>query len=70
MAMANTGSPNTGGSQFFITLAPYAGTTYTIFGEVVQGLDVVMAIGRVPTDSRDKPLRPVVMKTVTIEQVK
>ena len=69
MAMANTGSPNTGGSQFFITLAPYAGTTYTIFGEVVEGLDVVKAIGKVKTGTNDKPLSPVVMKTVTIERV-
>ena len=71
MAMANTGSPNTGGSQFFITVTPYPSlpTSYTIFGEVVDGLDVVKKIGKVATDSRDKPLRPVVMKTVTIERV-
>ena len=70
MAMANAG-PNTNGSQFFITVAPYPQlpTNYTIFGEVVDGLSVVQAIGKVPTDSRDKPLRPVVMKTVTIERV-
>ena len=69
MAMANTGSPNTGGSQFFITLAPYGGTTYTIFGEVVEGLDVVKAIGKVKTGANDKPVQAVVMKTVTIERV-
>lgn len=69
MAMANTGSPNTGGGQFFITLAPYSGTTYTIFGEVVDGLSVVQAIGKVKTGANDKPVQPVIMKTVTIERV-
>ena len=71
MAMANAG-PNTNGSQFFITVAPYPGlpTNYTIFGEVVDGLSVVQAIGKVKTNANDKPLQPVVMKTVTIERVK
>jgi len=70
MAMANTGQPNTGGSQFFITVAPYnLPTTYTIFGEVVDGLGVVQAIGKVKTDANDKPMQPVIMKTVTIERV-
>jgi len=71
MAMANAG-PNTNGSQFFITVAPYPNlpTSYTIFGEVVEGLDVVQAIGKVRTGANDKPLQPVVMKTVTIETVK
>jgi peptidyl-prolyl cis-trans isomerase A (cyclophilin A) len=70
MAMANRG-PNTNGSQFFITVAPYnLPPNYTIFGQVVDGLDVVKAMGKVPTDSRDKPLRPVIMTTVTIERVK
>jgi peptidyl-prolyl cis-trans isomerase A (cyclophilin A) len=70
MAMANAG-PNTNGSQFFITVAAYPKlpTNYTIFGEVVQGLDVVQAIGNVKTGANDKPLQPVVMKTVTIEKV-
>lgn len=70
MAMANAG-PNTNGSQFFITVAAYPQlpTSYTIFGEVVQGLDVVQALGKVKTGANDKPVQPVVMKTVTIEKV-
>jgi peptidyl-prolyl cis-trans isomerase A (cyclophilin A) len=70
MAMANAG-PNTNGSQFFITVAPYPQlpTNYTIFGEVVEGLGVVQKIGAVRTDPNNRPLQPVIMKTVTIERV-
>lgn len=65
IAMANTGRPNTGGSQFFINTVnntyldkenpstPYA---HPVFGEVVSGMDVVDKIGRVDTDRNDKPL--------------
>jgi peptidyl-prolyl cis-trans isomerase A (cyclophilin A) len=71
VSMANAGVPNSAGSQFFITLAPQpdldkGATHYTIFGEVVEGLDVVKAIGRVKTGINDKPIHDVVMKHVTI----
>ena len=67
VAMANSGA-NTNGSQFFIMHADYPlPPSYTKFGKVVEGQDVVDQIAEVETDGRDKPLEPVVMESVTIE---
>ena len=70
LAMANAG-PGTNGSQFFITLAatPWLNGHHTIFGEVVEGDSVVLALGNVDRAPNDKPLVPVVMKKVTIQRV-
>jgi len=66
LAMANRG-PNTNGSQFFIMHVDYAlPYNYTIFGKVVDGLEVVDKIASVQTDSSDKPLNDVTISTVEI----
>jgi cyclophilin family peptidyl-prolyl cis-trans isomerase len=69
LAMANAG-PNTGSCQFFITErpTPHLNMRHTIFGEVIEGQQLVSQIARVPRDSSDKPRMPVVMKRVTIER--
>ena len=74
LGMANIGRPNTGGCQFFITEVPYPGLDppnggYTIFGQVVDGQDLVGKIARVPRDTSDKPRTPVRLVSVTIKRV-
>lgn len=74
VAMANLGTPNSGGCQFFITEVPYPGLDppngrYTIFGQVVEGQELVGKIARVPRDKEDKPRTPVKLISVTIKRV-
>lgn len=69
LSMANAG-PNTGGSQFFITLAatPWLDDRHAVFGRVVEGLETVEGIGAVETDAGDRPVEDVRMESVTIEE--
>lgn len=67
LSMANAG-PNTGGSQFFITLAPtpWLNGHHAVFGKIVEGMDVVREIGSVATNFQDRPLDTVVMEKVEV----
>ncbi|WP_367925595.1 peptidylprolyl isomerase [uncultured Ruthenibacterium sp.] len=68
ISMARSSMPNSAGSQFFIMHAdaPHLDGDYAAFGHVVEGMDVVDEIAATPTDWRDKPTTPVVMKTVRV----
>ena len=74
--MANTGQPNSGGSQFFINtvhndfldwwrddLSP---SQHPVFGKVISGMDVVNKIGKTRCDHNDNPIKPVMMNSITI----
>lgn len=70
LAMANAG-PNTNGSQFFITVAPTEWLTgrHTIFGEVVEGMEIVEKISRAARNGMDKPNKDIVVESLVIERV-
>ena len=71
LSMARTNNPDSAGSQFFVMVAPAPSLDgkYSVFGEVVEGLDVVNKIVAVPRNRRDKPTEPVTMEvTVSYEK--
>jgi peptidylprolyl isomerase len=76
ISMANTGRPNSGGSQFFINLVDNTNldfdkqplsSKHPVFGRVIDGLDVINAIGNVATDGRDRPVEAVVIESIELK---
>jgi peptidylprolyl isomerase len=77
ISMANTGQPNSGGSQFFINLVDNVGLDYDkppmqsshpVFGQVVKGMEVVDAIGQAETNVNDLPVEPIVIEKVEVKK--
>ena len=75
LSMANTGQPNSGGSQFFLNVANNANldwfspgaSKHPVFGKVVEGYDICVAISKVPTRS-DRPVTPIKMNGMTVQR--
>jgi cyclophilin family peptidyl-prolyl cis-trans isomerase len=76
LSMANTGMPDTGGSQFFINVANnnfldwFDGSTpskHPVFGKVIEGLDIVESISKVKTGPGDNPVEPIEMRSITVQ---
>ena len=75
LSMANTGRPNSGGSQFFVNTKhndyldwfSAGDSKHPVFGKVISGADVVSTIDATPTDGRDNPVTPVKMISVTVK---
>jgi cyclophilin family peptidyl-prolyl cis-trans isomerase len=76
LSMANTGQPNTGGSQFFINTVhnPYLDwftpgqSKHPVFGRVIEGMDIIKEIETTPTDNRDRPKTPVKMIKISVSE--
>ena len=70
LSMARTPDPDSAGSQFFVmhAPAPHLDNQYTVFGKVIEGLDVIDKIANVETGAADKPVKPVIIKSITIEE--
>ena len=76
LSMANTGRPNSGGSQFFVNTVHNAyldwfspgPSQHPVFGKVTEGQDVVMTIGNTQTDRRDRPVTPIQVRSISIER--